>query len=614
MSNRQIVSEAFINQGLGSLATVLSLCLPAVAAFYALNIPSYLGIVFYTEQYLILFLAGCTAFVFASGLNKSHLLVSENVDTFLRLVFSITAVGFGVYACAKYESILFTIGFITPDKVVLSLIGICLLLEALRRSTGYVLVFLCASIFIVPLFLAWISDGVWIRPINWDRVITLVFFGQGGVHGIPAQVAATVVAVFVIFGRCLIQNGGSAAISDISSRVVGQSGADRLAIIASGLFGSLSGSASANVATTGVMTIPLMTGQGIPAFRAAAIEAVASTGGLILPPIMAATGFLIAEYLAIPYAEVAAAALIPALLFYGSIFLYVSIVNPAIGEGSEAGPKPTKKASLFLSSLPFSVPIICLVLLLFFFYQSAPASALIAALSAIIVGILAGHIQKISVLREIIAGSAPQIAEITIICGCAGIIMGVLGVTGIGANLSRLIVSVADGSLPVLILVSACACIVLGMGVPVTATYVILIGLVAPALVSFGVPELSAHLFVFYFGTLSFLTPPVCLSVFVASNLARSGIMPTAIESLKIATPAYLLPVLFLYQPALIGQGDWLTILYVSFLAAIGIGGTTVILAGGLSSSSGTTPNLSNGRRFIALIAALGGFTLLFSV
>lgn len=119
MSNRQIVSEAFINQGLGSLATVLSLCLPAVAAFYALNIPSYLGIVFYTEQYLILFLAGCTAFVFASGLNKSHLLVSENVDTFLRLVFSITAVGFGVYACAKYESILFTIGFITPDKVVL---------------------------------------------------------------------------------------------------------------------------------------------------------------------------------------------------------------------------------------------------------------------------------------------------------------------------------------------------------------------------------------------------------------------------------------------------------------------------------------------------------------
>ena len=614
MSNRQTVSEAFINQGLGSLATVLSLCLPAVAAFYALNIPSYLGIVFYTEQYLILFLAGCTAFVFASGLNKSHLLVSENVDTFLRLVFSITAVGFGVYACAKYESILFTIGFITPDKVVLSLIGICLLLEALRRSTGYVLVFLCASIFIVPLFLAWISDGVWIRPINWDRVITLVFFGQGGVHGIPAQVAATVVAVFVIFGRCLIQNGGSAAISDISSRVVGQSGADRLAIIASGLFGSLSGSASANVATTGVMTIPLMTGQGIPAFRAAAIEAVASTGGLILPPIMAATGFLIAEYLAIPYAEVAAAALIPALLFYGSIFLYVSIVNPAIGEGSEAGPKPTKKASLFLSSLPFSVPIICLVLLLFFFYQSAPASALIAALSAIIVGILAGHIQKISVLREIIAGSAPQIAEITIICGCAGIIMGVLGVTGIGANLSRLIVSVADGSLPVLILVSACACIVLGMGVPVTATYVILIGLVAPALVSFGVPELSAHLFVFYFGTLSFLTPPVCLSVFVASNLARSGIMPTAIESLKIATPAYLLPVLFLYQPALIGQGDWLTILYVSFMAAIGIGGTTVILAGGLSSSSGTTPNLSNGRRFIALIAALGGFTLLFSV
>ena len=281
--------------------STVAIALPVVAALYALNIPSRMGWMFYMEQYLILFSTLSCAFVFASGMNQSHVWFHTAADQILRGILTVASLGLGLYATVQYEAILFSIGFITPDKVFMAVLGTILLLEALRRVTGYALVILCIVALLGPAVLSWLSDGAWIRPIRLDRLSTLIFFGQGGIHGLPLQVAATVVAVFVIFGKCLIESGGGDAIQQLARRMVGQSqGGDKIAITASGLFGSLSGSASANVATTGVMTIPLMVSQGIPPFRAAAIEAVASTGGLILPPIMAATGFLIAEYLTIP--------------------------------------------------------------------------------------------------------------------------------------------------------------------------------------------------------------------------------------------------------------------------------------------------------------------------
>lgn len=565
----------------------IALGLPLVAILYALNVPSRLGWIFYLEQYLILFSALSCAFVFASGMNQSHLWINAQVDRLIRSVLGMASLILGTYATLRYESILFSIGFITPDKVLMATLGTLILLEALRRVSGYALLLLCVVALLGPALLSWVSDGAWIRPIRLDRLTTLIFFGQGGIHGLPLQVAATVVAVFVIFGRCLIESGGGDSIQQLARRLVGQSqGGDKIAITASGLFGSLSGSASANVATTGVMTIPLMVSQGIPAFRAAAIEAVASTGGLILPPIMAATGFLIAEYLTIPYADVAAAALVPALLFYASVLVYCHFANQnttAIQSDSSLNTD-----SLFRIVFPFIGPIGLLILFLFVLYQSASASAIGAAIGALVIGLWNGKTRHWRIWLRVLHESTPQIVEIAIICACAGIIMGVLGTTGVGTSLSRIILSLADGSLPVLILISALACIVLGMGVPVTATYVILIGLIAPALVGFGIPDLAAHLFVFYFGTLSFLTPPVCLSVFVAANLARSGMTQTALESLKIALPAYLLPVVFLYQPALIGLGTWSEI--IGFTAATAVGLLLIAYGIGTQSSAVVTP------------------------
>ncbi|MBU26178.1 MAG: hypothetical protein CMD99_09150 [Gammaproteobacteria bacterium] len=565
------------------LVQTLAFFIPLSALIYALNIPIYLNFVFYREQFLIAFASLACAFVFLSNTNISHVLVNEYFDQIFRRFAALICISYGGYGTVYYESILFMIGFITWDKVLVASLGIFFLLEALRRCTGYVLVVLGITALCLPLILGSISDGEWVRTIPLDRMLTLIFFGQGGIHGIPIAVAATIVSVFIIFGRGLIMAGGGDSIRSISGYLVGRDGGgDKVAVVASGLFGSLSGSASANVATTGVMTIPLMQSQGIPSHRAAAIEAVASTGGLILPPIMAATGFLIAEYLAIPYSEVAIAAVVPGLLFYGCIFLYCHYAHlyvPKVDADNVGSNKTTLSTKrLFWDLAPFFVPITVLIVLLFAFYQSAEISAVGGIMAALGVGYANGRIRLSVIFGKLFRDAAPQIVEITIICGCAGIIIGVLGITGIGASLSRLILQIAGNNLWIVTIVSALACIILGMGVPVTATYVIVIGLVAPALISFDVHPLAAHLFVFYFGTLSFLTPPVCLSVFVAANLAHSKIGPTVIEALKIAAPAYLLPLLFVMEPGLIGVGSFEHVAFVITLTIIGLGALTVML------------------------------------
>ena len=278
----------------------------------------------------------------------------------------------------------------------------------------------------------------------------------------------------------------------------------------------------------------------------------------------------------------AVAAVIPGLLFYGCVFLYCHYAHLSIPKRNTDNLEPSKTKpgakQLLWDLAPFFVPITVLIMLLFAFYQSAEVSAVGGIIAALSVGYTNGRIRLSTIFGKLLRDAAPQIVEITIICGCAGIIIGVLGITGIGASLSRLILTIAGDNLWIVTFVSALACIILGMGVPVTATYVIVIGLVAPALISFDVHPLAAHLFVFYFGTLSFLTPPVCLSVFVAANLAKSKIGATVIEALKIALPAYLLPLLFVLEPGLIGLGSFEHVAFVLALTMIGLGALTIML------------------------------------
>ena len=421
------------------------------------------------------------------------------------------------------------------------------------------------------------------RVIRLDRLLVYNYLGQDAIHGTPLFVAGTVVTAFMLFGQMLFATGGGQAISDFGFAMMGRyrGGPAKVSIVASGLFGSLSGSASANVATTGMITIPMIREAGYPAHKAAAIEAVASTGGLILPPIMAATGFIMAEFLGIPYAEVAIAALLPALLYYLCLFIQVDLEAAATGIIGLTEDKIPARAAALKSVAPVAIPVVVLLLMLFYFFQSPETSALYATVTVILVSLSLPRMrQNFLTYCKVLVKTGDAVVSITIICAIAGLIIGCLGLTGLGTNLSQALVMLANGEVWLLLMLAAVASIILGMGVPVTATYIILVILLAPALVELGIPELAAHLFLFYFGTLSFLTPPVCISVFVAAALAQADVMKTAFFSMRLAIIAYILPFFFVFNQGYLLDGSIFEILNLIVAALAGIMLLSVGLAG----------------------------------
>jgi TRAP transporter 4TM/12TM fusion protein len=330
-----------------------------------------------------------------------------------------------------------------------------------------------------------------------------------------------------------------------------------------------------------MITIPMIREAGYPAHKAAAIEAVASTGGLILPPIMAATGFIMAEFLGIPYSEVAIAALLPALLYYLCLFIQVDLEAAASGITGLTEDKIPPRAAALKSVAPVAIPVAVLLLMLFYFFQSPETSALYATVTIILVSLSLPRMrQNFLTYCNVLVKTGDAVVSITIICAIAGLIIGCLGLTGLGTNLSQALVMLANGEVWLLLVLAAVASIILGMGVPVTATYIILVILLAPALVELGIPELAAHLFLFYFGTLSFLTPPVCISVFVAAALAQADVMKTAFFSMRLAIIAYILPFFFVFNQGYLLDGSVFEIFNLVVAALAGIMLLSVGLAG----------------------------------
>jgi TRAP transporter 4TM/12TM fusion protein len=402
------------------------------------------------------------------------------------------------------------------------------------------------------------------RPILWERLVIYNFLGTDAILGTPLFVAATIVTAFVLFGQMLFLTGGGDAISNFSFALMGKrkGGPAKVAIFSSALFGSLSGSASANVATTGMLTIPMMQKVGYTKPQSGAIEAVSSTGGLVLPPVMAATGFLMAEFLGIPYASIALAATIPALLFYFCVYLQVDF------EAGKNNIQPYDASllpgiqSAFKQVIPVILAFGVLLYMLFGLTQSPENSAFAATLATVFLSFLFPSMrQNWRKFFNVLSSAGESVVFIAIMCAIAGLVVGVLGLTGLGSSLSQNLVQLAGGNVWLLLFFSAFGCILLGMGVPVTATYIILIILVGPALVSMGVEELSAHMFVFYFGTLSFLTPPVCLAVFVAASIAKANPWTTSFYALRFAIVAYLIPFVFVFNPAFLMQGSALEVI-----------------------------------------------------
>ncbi len=531
---------------------------PVVGTVYVTHIPEYLNIAIYKEQYLslVLTLLLISTFLIVPATKRASREKLPWYDAVLVVLGILT----GGYVVLFYAEIIPTLGYLVTHRIILGAIMILLVFEAARRLVGWPIVSI-GIILILYAPYAYLLPGVFnARMIPWGRVLSNLYISPGALFGIPLGVVGTIVFSFIFFGRLLFSVGGGRFLSELALALMGRyrGGPAKVAIVASSLFGSLSGSASANVAMTGIITIPLMKKIGYKPHVAGAIEAVASTGGLIMPPIMAATAFIMAEFLDVPYPTVAISAFIPALLYYFAVFTQVHL--EAVKEDLKGLPRediPSLKTVIKQGWFYF-IPALVLLYCLFILYMQPSTSALYAVATTALVSLFKKETRKIVIGKAwtILQDTTRGLLEVGIICAIAGLVIGSISLTGLGLSLSDALVTLSGGNVLVLLSLAAAGAIILGMGMPVTATYIMLVILIAPALIELGIEPLAAHLFIMYFGVMSFLTPPVAIAAYVAASIARSEPLQTGFTGVRLGIIAYVVPFVFALSPSLILLGS----------------------------------------------------------
>jgi TRAP transporter 4TM/12TM fusion protein len=391
--------------------------------------------------------------------------------------------------------------------------------------------------------------------------------------------------LFVIFGAFMEKSGTGQLFMDFALSITGKSagGPGKVAVISSSLFGTVSGSAVANVMVDGPITIPLMKRSGFRPSFAAAVEAVASTGGQLMPPVMGAAAFVMAEFLAVPYAQVALWAVIPALLYYASVFFAVHFEAKRYKLAGVPESELPKFRQVILQRGHLFIPILTILFGLFLGY-SAPLCALIAALICLPVALMRKLTREgitwMTALQALEDGARSALS-VAMACACAGIVIGCVTITGLGIVFTQVVIELANNSLFLALLLTAIAGIVLGMGMPTTPAYIVMVSLLVPAIIKLGVDAPSAHMFALYFAILSAITPPVALAVFAAAALAKANMWESGFAAMRAAAPAYIVPFMFVYEPSLLlifkADTSWLTLLWSVTTALIGV----IALAGG---------------------------------
>ncbi|HEX2198635.1 MAG TPA: TRAP transporter fused permease subunit [Burkholderiales bacterium] len=467
----------------------------------------------------------------------------------------------GVHLAWFYPDILETIGLLTPERTVYAAAAVVLVMESTRRLAGWPLVLIVAAFLLYGRFGEYFPGALATTGLAWDRLADQLFYGTDFMLGAPLRIAILVVFAFILFGQVLFGTGGGEVFMNLAASTMGRyrGGPAKAAVAASALFGSISGSAVANVASTGVITIPLMKRTGYNPTFAGAVEAVASTGGAIMPPVMGAAAFVMTEFLGIPYSAVVLAALVPALAYYATLLIQVDLRALRIGLKGLPPDELPALAPVLRAGWVYLIPIAVLIGAIFFLDTDVAIAALYACASNIVlVLLLPGGWARLRPARllQMCVDAAQAMLQITVVCAAAGFVVGLVSYTGLGVSLAQTLVGMAGGSLLLLALYTAAASIVLGMGMPATACYILVAVLMAPALVAAGVEPILAHLFVFYFGNFSFLTPPVALAVYAAASISGAAFMASCWQAVRLALAGYIVPFILLYKPgmALIGS------------------------------------------------------------
>ncbi|WP_352397033.1 TRAP transporter permease [Aminobacterium colombiense] len=459
-----------------------------------------------------------------------------------------------LYIFFEFEDLVNRAGLPTTMDIIVGFMGIILLLEATRRVSSPVLP--CIAIF----FLFYCYFGRHFpqmfqhRGFNIQRIINHMYLGTEGVFGIPLGVSATFVFMFILFGSVLEQTGMGRFIIDLAMAMAGGAtgGPAKVAVLSSGFMGSISGSSVANVCTTGMFTIPLMKSVGYKPHFAGAVEAVASTGGQIMPPVMGAAAFIMAQFMGVPYVQVALAAVVPALLYYFAVMVQVHFEATRLGLLGLPKEKLPSLLKLLKAKGHLLLPLFGIV-----YFLLAGFTPLKAAYNGIIISIAVSFLNKETrltpkKLKLALENGAKGALGVACACGTVGIIVGTATLTGLGLRIASAIVAIAGGKLLATLLLTMVACILLGAGLPTTANFIVTSTMAAPALFKLGVPPMAAYMFVLYFGIAADLSPPVALAAYAGAGIAGAEPMRTGITAVKLALAGFIVPFIYVYNPMLV--------------------------------------------------------------
>ena len=530
---------------------------------WALDAPGRLGAHLYTEQMIAFGLGLCAALALLTPPARPW----SRVAAALNAGFAASVLAAFLYVAARYPAIQLDIAFAPPEAVALGALMIAGVLEAVRRRTGLVLPALLALLAGFALFVGpHLPADYASRPVSPERLGVYLAFDSNALFSKMLDIAVTTIAPFIAFGALLNAFGGARAATEAVSRLVGgmRGGAAKVAVLGSGLFGAVSGSAVANVAAVGAVTIPMMRRAGYRREVAAGIEAVASTGGQLMPPIMGASAFLMAELLEVPYADVALAALGPGLLFYAALLFAVDFEARRRAPEDDAAQLRARAAARTAegeNAAPWRhlLAVAALIWLLFVEGRSPQQAGLLATavLIALHVGLPGpGALARLRESGRRLLDAMEQVADIVVLAAAAGLIIGVLNLTGISFAITLQMLAAAGGSMALLLAMTAGLCLLLGLGMPTVGVYILLAALAAPAMAQMGAPPMAAHMFVFYFGMLSMITPPVAIASFAAAAVAKADPWRTSFAALRLGAGFYVIPIAFANQPdMLLGVG-----------------------------------------------------------
>jgi TRAP transporter 4TM/12TM fusion protein len=563
---------------------------------WILDIPGRLQIGLFTEQVLVTVLGLSLALTFLTfplsyGETGEEAVAARALEKkavpvgWIDVVLAAAALISCFYVAIRYQDLIVELTTRPWYGVLVASVIVLLVFEASRRVTGLALLIIVLLLCAHAMFSYLLPEAFAARPVALSRLVVYLGIDTNALLGTTLQIAVIVVVPFIIMGQVLARCGGSDFFADLAAALMGRyrGGSAKIAVVGSAFFGMISGSAVANVASVGTITIPLMKRGGFPGHIAAGVEAVGSTGGQIAPPVMGAAAFLMAEYLQVPYADVMVASIIPAFLYYAALFFQVDLESVKLGVIGAPRESLPRIGKVLREGWHFVIPFVVLVVGLVWLNWEPEYAALVATVILAILAMVVPHKGKRLSFRDVIdavvsAGGAT--VDIIAITSIAGILIGAMSITGVAFSLTQQLLTISGGSTALLLIITAIAAFILGLPLPTTGVYIILATLAAPALVQAGIPAMQAHLFVLFNGILGMVTPPVALAAFAAATIARSDQWQTGWTAMRIGWCAYFLPFMFVYTPALImNDGPLLVLLHV-LLSLLGIFMGTLAVVG----------------------------------